>query len=62
MRKQKDEELEQYKKDIERQKRFENQKASGVSVGNTDKIIVKRKVGAGTTAGGAIQRVKLNKQ
>ncbi len=49
MRQQKDEELEQYKKEIERAKRFESQKA-GVTSGATDKLVVKRKavVAAGT--------------
>ena len=49
MRKQKDEELEHYKKEIERAKRFENQKMAGAgggtaAIGGTDKIIVKKVV------------------
>jgi predicted PP-loop superfamily ATPase len=49
MRLQKDEELEQYKKEIERAKRFENQKLAGAGSGGTDgigssKIVVKKKV------------------
>jgi hypothetical protein len=56
MRQQKDEELEQYKKEIERAKRFESQKA-GVTAASgavTDnKMAAKRKtvVAASTTAG-----------
>jgi len=57
MRKQKDEELEQYKKEIERAKRFENQKGLGGVAG--DKIVVKRKV-LGQN-GGPIQKVRINK-
>ena len=51
MRQQKDEELEQYKKEIERAKRFEGQKVAGAT-GATEKLVVKRKavVAAGTTA------------
>ena len=65
MRQQKDEELEQYKKEIERAKRFENQKA-GVAAsvaGTTDKLVVKRKTavassGTGTgTQGAPVQAV-----
>lgn len=46
MRQQKDEELEQYKKEIERAKRFEAQKGAGLpaSVLGSEKITVKRKV------------------
>lgn len=43
MRQQKDEELEQYKKEIERAKRFDNQKAIG-GVTASDKVTVKRKI------------------
>jgi hypothetical protein len=43
MRQQKDEELEQYKKEIERAKRFDNQKGIG-GVPASDKVTVKRKV------------------
>ena len=43
MRQQKDEELEQYKKEIERAKRFDNQKAIG-GVPASDKVTVKRKI------------------
>lgn len=58
MRQQKDEELEQYKKEIERAKRFESQKIAGgvgigVGGGNLDgKISVKKKV----VASGSIKR------
>jgi len=38
MRKQKDEELEHYKKEIERARRFENQKKSG-----GEKVVVKKR-------------------
>ena len=63
MRKQKDEELDQYKKDIERSKRFENQKG-GAAIPQ-EKVVVKRKapgaaVGTGG-AGGPIQKVRLNR-
>jgi TolA-binding protein len=57
MRQQKDEELEQYKKEIERAKRFESQKAGvaasvGASVGGDSKLVVKRKtVAAAATTG-----------
>jgi hypothetical protein len=58
MRQQKDEELEQYKKEIERAKRFESQKAGvaasvGASGAGTDnKLVVKRKaVAAAATTG-----------
>jgi hypothetical protein len=57
MRQQKDEELEQYKKEIERAKRFESQKAGvaasvGASVGADSKLVVKRKtVAAAATTG-----------
>lgn len=56
MRQQKDEELEQYKKEIERAKRFDAQKAGGVASGQTtEKLVVKRKVvvagSSGTTSG-----------
>ena len=46
MRQQKDEELEQYKKEIERAKRFETQKGPGLpsSVLGSEKITVKRTV------------------
>ena len=60
MRKQKDEELEHYKKEIERAKRFENAKASGTG----DKIVVKKKVVAatnGTVPQGAGQRTRINR-
>lgn len=52
MRQLKDEELEQYKKEIERAKRFETQKA-GVTGATTEKLVVKRKVvaAAGTATG-----------
>jgi hypothetical protein len=59
MRQQKDEELEQYKKEIERAKRFESQKAGvaasvGASVGADNKLVVKRKtVAAAATTGTA---------
>ena len=59
MRQQKDEELEQYKKEIERAKRFESQKAGvaasvGASVGADSKLVVKRKtVAAAATTGTA---------
>lgn len=59
MRQQKDEELEQYKKEIERAKRFEAQKASGVSAaaGGGEKLVVKRKAVVATAAsGGAPQQ------
>ena len=48
MRQQKDEELEQYKKEIERAKRFENQKtAVGTAIDNNAKgAPIKRKVAA----------------
>lgn len=59
MRKQKDEELEHYKKEIERAKRFESQKLSGVGGPSGDKIIVKKAVGS--KPGGPIQKVRLNK-
>lgn len=53
MRKQKDEELDQYKKDIERSKRFENQKGTGQAIPQ-EKIVVKRKApGAAVGTGGA---------
>ena len=57
MRQQKDEELEQYKKEIERAKRFESQKLAGGGVGNgpinlDGKITVKKKV----VASGSIKR------
>ena len=42
MRKQKDEELEHYKKEIERAKRFENQKMSG----NGEKLVIKKAAGS----------------
>jgi hypothetical protein len=55
MRQQKDEELEQYKKEIERAKRFESQKAgvaASVGVGADSKLVVKRKaVAAAATTG-----------
>ena len=45
MRQQKDEELEQYKKEIERAKRFDNQKAiGGGGPAASEKVAVKRKV------------------
>ena len=58
MRQQKDEELEQYKKEIERAKRFESQKAgvaASVGAGGADsKLVVKRKtVAAAATTGTA---------
>lgn len=72
MRKQKDEELEQYKKDIERAKRFESQKATGganaASTGGQapitqEKLIVKRKApGVAQGTGGPVQKVvRLNR-
>jgi hypothetical protein len=57
MRQQKDEELEQYKKEIERAKRFESQKAGvaasvGAGAGADNKLVVKRKaVAAAATTG-----------
>ena len=54
MRLQKDEELEQYKKEIERAKRFESQKAATGATTGTDKLVVKRKAvaaGTGTATG-----------
>lgn len=55
MRQQKDEELEQYKKEIERAKRFEAQKASGAASGNApEKVVVKRKVVAAASTGGPV--------
>ncbi len=63
MRKQKDEELEHYKKEIERAKRFESQKLTGVGgvagTGADSKIIVKKAAGASK---GPIQKLRLNKQ
>jgi hypothetical protein len=53
MRVQKDEELEQYKKEIERAKRFESQKMAGGPDGSTQKMVVKKKV----VSGAAIKRV-----
>ena len=54
MRKQKDEELEHYKKEIERAKRFESQKlAGGGAAAGTDKIILKKAV-VGNNKGGPI--------
>ncbi len=53
MRLQKDDELEQYKKEIERAKRFENQKHIGASgADGSAKPIVKKKV----MAAGSIKR------
>ncbi len=65
MRQQKDEELEQYKKEIERAKRFESQKAgvAGAATAGTDKLVVKRKpvaaagTGTGTNASVGMQGV-----
>jgi hypothetical protein len=58
MRKQKDEELEHYKKEIERAKRFENQKLAG----NGGEKLVIRKPGAGVSRGaGGVPKVKLNR-
>ena len=56
MRKQKDEELEHYKKEIERAKRFESQKLSGGAAGGggADKIILKKAVANGNNKGGPI--------
>jgi hypothetical protein len=57
MRQLKDEELEQYKKEIERAKRFETQKA-GVTGVTTEKLVVKRKAvaaAAGTATGTTTQ-------
>lgn len=45
MRIQKDEELEQYRKEIERAKRFEAQKLAGGAEGST-KLVVKKKASA----------------
>lgn len=62
MRKQKDEELEHYKKEIERAKRFENQKMAGGGANGgvgSEKLVVKKVVGR--TAGGPVQRVKVNR-
>lgn len=42
MRKQKDEELEYYKKEIERAKRFENTKVTGAQ--GAERIVVKKRV------------------
>ncbi len=50
MRQQKDEELEQYKKEIERQKRFESQKGAQ-GAGIPEKVTVKRKVAAAASTG-----------
>lgn len=44
MRKQKDEELELYKKEIERQKRFDLQKGSSTAHGSAEKVVLKRKM------------------
>jgi hypothetical protein len=54
MRQQKDEELEQYKKEIERAKRFESQKAgvaASVGAGADSKQVVKRKTVAAAATG-----------
>ncbi len=58
MRSQKDEELEQYKKEIERAKRFESQKNN---MGMGEKTVVKKRVVAAATGGegGAVQKVKM---
>lgn len=61
MRKQKDEELEHYKKEIERAKRFESQKLAGGAAGLIEKITVKKVVNGGGGKGGPIQKVRLNK-
>lgn len=53
MRQQKDEELEQYKKEIERSKRFEQQKG-GAGAAAPEKVVVKRKVAAPATQGAPV--------
>jgi hypothetical protein len=64
MRAQKDEELEQYKKEIERAKRFESQKAASAAGGSAatgqidNRVNVKKKV----VPGGAIKRAVPNRQ
>lgn len=59
MRKQKDEELEHYKKEIERAKRFENQKMAGGGAGlgggpGGEKLVVKKVMGGGRVGAGAV--------
>ena len=58
MRTQKDEELEHYKKDIERAKRFENQKNNGGQIQGAN---VKKRGPAESGGNGAPQRVKVNR-
>ena len=54
MRKQKDDELEHYKKEIERAKRFENTKVAGGAGQGGERIVVKKRIAA-TTNGSATQ-------
>lgn len=57
MRKRKDEELEHYKKEIERAKRFEQSKG-----GSPDKPMGERKTVVGSSGSrGPVQRVKVNR-
>ena len=65
MRKQKDEELEHYKKEIERAKRFENQKLSGgaAAQGERSAVIAKKKIITNPSSGqNSVQKVRLVKQ
>ena len=61
MRKQKDEELEVYKKEIERQKRFDSQKNASTSQASGEKVAVKRRPAAGAPDSnqGPVQKVRI---
>lgn len=60
MRKQKDEELEQYKKEIERAKRFESQKGQSQAQGDKPVVAAKKRIVA-PSGSGPVQKVRLNK-